>query len=96
MTEAQKRFVELERKKEDIKKYFDDLAAATEALVKESGVNSYFQDDQGIVYKVVVPEGRFVHFDKYSYVRTRRSHEKRGDLSMKEAEGAGFKLPNRD
>lgn len=94
MTETQKRFVELERKKEEVKKYFDELNAATEALVNETGVNSYFQDEQGIVYKVVVPEGKFVYFEKFSYVRTRRSHEKRGDLSMKEAELAGFKVPN--
>ncbi len=96
MTEAQAKFVALERKKEDIKKFFDELNAACEAVVKEVGVNGYFQDDQGIVYKVVVPEGKFVHFEKFSYVRTRRPHEKRGDLSMKEAEGAGFTLPQRD
>jgi hypothetical protein len=96
MTEAQIRFVELERKKEDIKKYFDELNTACEALSKEIGVNGFFQDEQGIVYKVVVPEGKFVHFEKLSYVRTRRPHEKRGDLSMKEAEGAGFRLADRE
>jgi len=95
MTEAQKRFVELERKKEDIKKYFDELNQAVEAVSKEIGINGMFQDDQGIVYKVVIPEGKFVHFEKISYIRTRRAHETRGDLSMKEAEGAGFKLPQR-
>ena len=96
MTEAQRKFIELERKKEEVKRFFDELTAATEALVKEQGVNSYFQDDHGIVYKLVVPEGKFVHFDKFSYIRTRRAHEKRGDLSMKEAETAGFSLPNRE
>ena len=96
MTDAQRRFVELERKKEDVKKYFDELNLATEALSKEVGVNGFFQDDQGIVYKVVIPEGKFVYFEKISYVRTRRAHEKRGDLSMKEAETAGFKLNNRE
>lgn len=95
MTEAQKRFVELERKKEDIKKYFDELNIAVEALVKETGVGSYFQDEQGVVYKVIVPEGKFVHFEKYSYKRTRRPDEERGELSMKEAEAAGFKLAGR-
>jgi hypothetical protein len=94
VTEAQKKFVELERKKEEVKKFFDELAVATEAVVKEIGVNGFFQDEQGIVYKVVIPEGKFVYFEKFSYVRTRRPHEKRGDLSMKEAEAAGYKLPN--
>lgn len=96
MTENQRKFVELERKKEEVKKYFDELNAAIEALVKETGVGSYFQDEQGVVYKVVVPEGKFVHFEKFSYIRTRRPNEKRGDLSMKDAEAAGFKLPTRD
>ena len=95
MTEAQKKFVELERKKEDIKKYFDELKRAVEAVSKEVGINGYFQDEHGIVYKVVEPEGKFITYDRISYVRTRRLHEKRGDLSMKEAEDAGFSLPTR-
>lgn len=92
MTELQKKFVELERKKEEVKKYFEQLTEACQALSKEIGINGYFQDDQGIVYKVVIPEGKFVHFDKISYVRTKRPHERAGDLSMKEAESVGFKL----
>jgi hypothetical protein len=92
MTEAQKKFVELERKKEEVKKYFDELNAAVLVLSKEIGINGYFQDDQGIVYKVVIPEGKFVHFEHISYVRTKRPHEVRGDLSMKEAESVGYKL----
>jgi hypothetical protein len=93
MTEAQKRFVELERKKEDVKKFFDELNAACVEVSKEVGVNGYFQDEQGIVYKVVIPDGKFVYFEHISYVRTRRPHEKRGDLSMKEATDAGYQLP---
>lgn len=95
MTETQKRFVELERKKEEVNKFFEELATATEAVAKETGVGSYFQDEQGIVYKVVVPEGKFVHFEKLSCLRTRRPHEKAGTLSMKEAEAAGYRLPER-
>jgi hypothetical protein len=90
MTEAQKKFVELEKKKESIRKYFDELKEAVEIVSREIGVNSYFQDEEGTVYKIVEPEGKFVSFDKISYVRTRRQHETRGDLSLKEAESAGF------
>lgn len=92
MTDLQKRFVELERKKEEVKKYFDELQAATEALVKEQGLNTYFQDEAGIVYKLVEPEGRFVKFDRYGYERTKRPGEARGSLSVKEAEEVGFKI----
>ncbi len=94
MTDAQRRFVELERKKEEVKKFFDELNAACVEVSKEVGINGYFQDDAGIVYKVVIPDGKFVYFEHISYVRTRRPHETRGDLSMKEAANAGFKVPN--
>lgn len=96
MTEKQACFVQLERKKEEIKKYYEDLTNATADLAAEIGIGGMFQDDQGVVYKIVEPEGKFVHFEKVSYVRTKRPHEKRGDLSMKEAEAAGFTLPNRE
>lgn len=87
------RFIELERKKAEVKKYFDELKQATEELVAELGVNTYFQDPtDGTVFKLIIPDGKFVTFEKYSYVRTRREGEKRGDLSLKEAQEAGFNL----
>ncbi len=95
MTEAQKRFVALEKQKEAVKKYFEDLANAVSEVQKEVGTNGYFQDEEGTVYKIVVPEGKFVHFEQLSYVRTRRIDEKRGDLSIKEAEAAGFNVPTK-
>lgn len=96
LTEAQARFVELDKKKEEIKQYYEDLRAAIEAVSKEVGVDGYFQDpSDGTVFKVVIPDGKFVTFEKISYVRTRRLHEKRGDLSLKEAEIAGFTLPEK-
>jgi hypothetical protein len=95
MTESQRKFVELEKKKEEIKKYFEELKVATEAVAKEVGVNGYFQDpSDGTVFKIVQPEGKFVTFERISYVRTRRTNEKRGDLSLKEATEAGFTLPS--
>ena len=92
MTEAQTKFVELEKKKEEVKKYFDLLQEATEAVAKESGVGAYFQDAEGTVYKIAIPEGRFVKFEQIGYQRTRRAHEKRGDLSLTEAREAGFEV----
>lgn len=92
MTPTQSRFVELERKKEDIKKYYEQLKEATEALAKELGINGHFIDDQGIVYQVVEPEGKFVTFEKISYIRTKRPHEKRGDLSVKKAQELGYEV----
>lgn len=90
MTEAQKKFVELERKKEEVKKYYEELNAAIQQLVDEHGVGHYFMDDQGIVYGIVEAEGKWVPYEKFTYVRTRREGEARGTLSMKEAKERGF------
>lgn len=95
MTDAQKKFVNLEKQKEQVKKFFDELNAAVEEVSKEVGVGGYFQDEEGTVYKIVVPDGKFVHFEHISYVRTRRLNEKRGDLSLKEAEEAGYSVPTK-
>ncbi len=95
MSPTKRKFVELEKRKEEVKQYFEQLQQAVVDVSAEVGVNGFFQDEEGTVYKIVVPEGKFVHFEKLSYERTRRPGEKRGDLSMKEAEEAGFILPNR-
>jgi len=92
LTPAIQRFIELERKKNDVKKYFEELKTATELLAKEVGVGGYFQDDEGIVYGIVEPEGKFVNYERVSYVRTKRPGESRGSLSVKEAEENGFKV----
>lgn len=93
MSPAIKRFIELEKKKAEYKKYIEELKLATEELVKEIGVGTYFQDpSDGTVFKLTIPEGKFVYFDKYSFVRTKRTGEKRGDLSMKEAKEQGFSV----
>lgn len=94
LTEAQKRFVELEKKKDEVKKYYEDLETAINTLIAEQGVNSYFQDEEGTVYKLVECEGKFVKFDKYGYNRTKRPGEERGTLSMKEAKEKGFNVGN--
>lgn len=92
MTEAQIKFVELESKKEEVKKYFEELDEALLAVVNEIGINKMFQDNNGIVYKTVVPTYKSVKMDHIGYSRTKRVDEKRGSLSMKEAKEAGFDL----
>ena len=92
LTAAQVKFIELEKQKEHVKAYFEDLHNATVAVAAEVGLNGYFQDQEGTVYKIVVPEGRFVKFEQLGYERTRRTGEKRGDLSLTEAREAGFQV----
>lgn len=95
VTENQKKLVNLEKQKEAIKKFYESLAEATEAVKAEVGLNGYFQDEEGTVYKIIVPDGKYVTFDKISVARTRRLDEKQGSLSIKEATEAGFNVPTK-
>jgi len=92
LTDAEKKFVELEKEKQEHKLFFEELQLATQAVAEESGVGKMFQDEDGTVYEIVIPEGKFVHFDKIGYNRTRRAEEKRGDLSLKKARENGFEV----
>ena len=96
LSDNMKKFIQLERKKDEVKKFYEELKIVTEAVSKEVGIGGMFQDPADMtVFKIVIPEGKFVTFDKISYIRTRRSHEPRGDLSEKAAEAAGFAVPER-
>lgn len=92
LTETHKKFIELDKKKEEIKKYYDEVKTVTEKLIAENGVDHYFQDKDGTVYKTIVPDGTFVTFKKYDVKRTRRGEEKKGELSLTEAREAGFEV----
>lgn len=94
MTAAMRKFLELEKRLAEYKAFLAELTQATETLVAEKGAGSYFQDpSDGTVFKLVIPEGRFVQFDKSGFFRTRRAGEKAGSLSVKEAAAADFVVP---
>ena len=92
MTDAQRRLFELDLKKAEINKYYEELDQALADVVKEIGINGAFQADDGVVYKVTKPKGRYVTFKDLDYDRTKRPGEDRGTLSVKEAESMGFKV----
>lgn len=81
-----KKLVELSFKRDELKKQYEELNTELEKVLTFLGVDTFFQDKDGTVYKVVVPKGSFVSFKHIDYVRTRRGMEKVGSLSMKEAE----------
>lgn len=97
MTENQKKFVSLEKRKEEFKLFQEELAQAIEAVKAEVGLNGMFQDEEGTVYKIVEPDGKYIYFDKLSYLRTRRLSEERSPLplAIKEAEAAGYNVPKK-
>ena len=97
LSATERAYIALDRRKAEVKKFFDDLNAATEALIAAHGVGHFFQDADGVVYKTAVPEGKFVYFEKYTVNRTRRlsEGEKSGSLSITEARAAGYEVEGR-
>jgi hypothetical protein len=92
LTDKHIRLIELDRKKTEVKKFFDDYKKAVEELIAENGIGHSFQDNEGIVYQLVEQDGKWVTFDRFSLDRTKRPGEERGTLSVKKAQELGFKI----
>lgn len=92
MTEAQKIFVELDKKKVEYKQFMELYSEAVEAVVEEIGLGGHFIDADGTVYQAADCDGKFVYFDKHEIKRTRREGERAGSLSMKKAEELGYDM----
>lgn len=90
LTDAQRRLVELDLHKPQVDKFYEDLQAAVVAVQGEVGTDGMFQSDDGIVYQIVKPSGTFIAYKDLSFVRTKRTDERAGTLSVKKAEEAGF------
>ena len=93
MNELETKFIELAEKYEDLKEQMKKLKPEMNELLKQIGVGKYFQNPKNmVVYKVEKPRGTFVNFEDISFCRTKKAGEARGDLSVKEANEAGFVL----
>ncbi len=93
LTQNQINFIKAWNGAEQAKIAFEEVAKATEAVIAENGIGSMFQDPlSGCVFKMVEPDGRWVKFEKFGHVRTRRNGEKQGTLSLTEAKAAGFEV----
>ena len=90
MTEAQRRFVELDRKKAQYKDFLEQYKEAVNQVVKEIGIDGHFQDNEGVVYQAAECDGKFVYFDKFEIKRTKRADERAGSLSLKKAQELGY------
>jgi hypothetical protein len=95
MTASETTLVQLFRAKEDLRIQMKKVETeiVNEFFSQGHLYNEMFQDEQGVVYKLVEPTGTFIEFKKLDYQRTRRPGETKGSLSIKEAEEAGFVLP---
>jgi len=93
ISEAIQRLISLDKKKEEVKKYFEELEEATKAVHAELGMSGSFQDPtDGTVFQIVQPEGTFTKFKTIDYQRTRREGEKKGSLSLTKARDLGYEV----
>lgn len=93
LTDAQQKFLKISTRYEELRAEMKLLKPELNELLSEIGVGSYFQDPSTkLVYKVTEPTGTYIEFSKISYDRTKKEDEKRGSLSKKEAQEAGFEL----
>lgn len=92
LTDKQKRFIELDKKKVEMKEFAEQYSLAVSELVAEQGLNAAFQDEAGTVYQTAECDGKFVYFDKFEVKRTRREGERAGSLSLKAAKELGFSV----
>ena len=92
LTDRQRKFVELDKKKAELKEFAEQYSAAVSELVAEMGLNGAFQDGEGTVYQTAECDGKFVYFDKFEIKRTRREGERAGSLSLKAARELGFNI----
>jgi hypothetical protein len=92
LTENHLKLIELDRKREEVKKFFEEYSNAVNALISSNGVGHSFQDDAGIVYQLVELEGKWVTFERFGIERTKRPGEARGSLSVKKAKELGYSI----
>jgi seryl-tRNA synthetase len=93
MNELETKLIELAEKYETLKEEMKRLKPEMNELLKQIGVGKYFQNPKNmVVYKVEKPRGVFCEYQDIGFVRTKKAGEARGDLSVKEANEAGFVL----
>lgn len=93
LTDEQKKFIEVSKRLEELKEQRKEIGSQLEELANVIGVGSSFQDPEDkTVFEIVVPDGKYMYFDKIDYVRTRREGERSGSLSLKRAKELGYEL----
>jgi len=92
LNNLQLKLIELDRKKEEVKKFYEEYANTVNALVTQHGVGFSFQDYDGVVYQLVELDGKWINFERFGVERTRRPGETRGSMSLKKAKELGFNV----
>ena len=94
--DAAQAFINLSREKEALVSKLKELNLKLNESMLALGLDTMLQDEEGTVYKISQPKGTYIEFKTIDYVRTRRGEEKSGDLSLKDAEAAGFEVERKN
>lgn len=86
----QKRIYQMERRKAEVKKFFEEYEALLAEVEEEFGLSYHFQDEDGHVYQTVQPEWKNVRMEHFGIIRTRFEGERAGTLSMPKAKELGY------
>jgi len=88
------RIIMLAKEREVLAEKAKEVSKQLEEALLVAGVSdTMFQDPETkIVYQVIKPKGTFIAFKEIDYIRTRKSVDEKGDLSMEKAMAAGFDL----
>jgi hypothetical protein len=92
LTPTQLKFIELDKKKAEYKRFTEEYEQTVKDLVKEIGIGGHFQDGEGTVYQTAECDGKFIHFNRFEVSRTRRVGEKSGSLALKTAKDLGYSV----
>jgi hypothetical protein len=92
LSDLQKKFVELDLKKQEYKVFLEEYTQVVNDLQQEIGIGGHFQDQSGTVYQLDECKGKYQYFDKYEVKRTRREGETKGSLSLTKAKELGYDI----
>lgn len=94
MTDNQLKLIELSKKYETLRDAMKDISSAlhdaTTAVAHESGLGTFFQDNDGTVFRVAKATGTYVAYKELVYERTRRNPKEKPGISLKDAREAGY------
>jgi hypothetical protein len=86
------RFIELDKKKNEVKDFFDKYFQAVTDVKQIAKLGFHFQDDEGTVYQLDEMQWKNVRITPYEVKRTRREGERQGSLSLTKARDLGYKV----
>lgn len=89
------KFIELDKKKAEVKKFFDDYEEIVREIESEACIGFNFQDSEGTVYMLDTMEWKSVRITPFEIKRTRREGEAKGTLSLTKARELGYEVEGR-